>query len=495
MTIQRSAAKRPASRFAQIIDRWFWVVMVAVVIGAFVGWQMFLFTPASTESRADLFIAQRPNPSHSLATEMQILASRSNIEHALSADLNLDDERQLVGRSPREVVDWIEQRLKVVPRSEDLLRVSLATESAELSDKIVDRLVSGYQESIASRAQSDSAIATTLPPVVVMGRQSLPGHIGWLGLVARGAGLGLLLGCCLAGLLEIADRRFRSPADIEHELNLPVLGHVPSFHYKATHRENVEASLVVVHHPRGRAAESYRWIRTKVLNHPDFLKKRVLQIASPIPGDGKSTLAANLALCIAESGKRVLLIDCDLRRPVQRLLFMSPNSDEGLSEVIRGHCQVEDCIKPTCRESLSLLPSGRRTSNPSEMLSSNRFREVLNYLRSEYDTILIDTPSMLACSDALAVAAVADGVLLTLKLNSGARGLSVYAINDLRTVNANVLGVVVNGAEPETHDAYNYWRRSYVERERDYYERLNALDPEPESETPAELESEHATGG
>ncbi|MBC8876844.1 MAG: polysaccharide biosynthesis tyrosine autokinase [Planctomycetes bacterium] len=266
--------------------------------------------------------------------------------------------------------------------------------------------------------------------------------------------LGLLAGLALAFVVDSLDRRFRSPDDIRNDLGLPVVGHIPVIPVpnKEGHtKEEQEAPdgtpdpvLRTIHHPRGSIAEAYRAVRTALYFNTRGGGHKVIQVTSPNPGDGKTTLAANVAVSIANSGKQVLLLDADFRRPRQHKLFGMDDS-VGLSEVIAGTVEVADAVRQTQVEGLSIMVCGPRPNNPAELLTSARFQELLEVLREKYEFVIIDTPPVLAVTDPLAVAPRVDGVLLVIRLAKSARAATRRALEALDSLGANILGVVVNG--------------------------------------------------
>jgi capsular exopolysaccharide synthesis family protein len=178
-------------------------------------------------------------------------------------------------------------------------------------------------------------------------------------------------------------------------------------------------------------------------------------------GDGKSTLAANLAISVAQTGKRVLLIDADLRRPQLHLLF-SVSNNVGVASVLEGTTEVSDATIASAVPGLSIMPSGPLPSNPSELLSSPRMKEMLESLAEKYDLVLLDTPPLLAVTDPSAVAARVDGVILTLRLGKQSRPRAQRAREILATLGAHVLGVVVNAVESrESRYGYGYGYGGY----------------------------------
>jgi polysaccharide biosynthesis transport protein len=287
--------------------------------------------------------------------------------------------------------------------------------------------------------------------------------------VFGGAALGLLLMSGLAILMDLADRSYRSPDEIVADLGRPVLGHIPAMEVQNLKKvvDSVDASIITLHHSRGRIAEAYRSVRTCLFFSNRASELKVIQVTSPVPGDGKSTLSANLAVAMAQSGRRVLLIDADFRRPRQQKLF-GIDAKVGMAQVLGGKAELDDATYGSCVANLSIMPGGQHPSNPAELLSSSRFAELIDVLREKYDIIVVDTPPVLAVSDPSVVAAVADGVVVTMRLRRNVKPLASRTFSILEAVNANVLGVVVNGVSTEAayggygySYSYNDYRDSY----------------------------------
>jgi capsular exopolysaccharide synthesis family protein len=190
-------------------------------------------------------------------------------------------------------------------------------------------------------------------------------------------------------------------------------------------------------------AEAYRAVRTALLSGTRNQSHQLIQITSPNPGDGKSTLSTNLAMSIAKAGKSVLLIDADLRRPnVHKLLGME--NDVGVTSVVEGGMEFDDAIQPGPLPHLDVMTAGPRETNRAELLLSPRFAEMLNVLRERYDYVIVDTPPVLAVSDPAAIGAMVDGVMLVLRINRQTRLHAVRARETLDLVGARLIGVVVN---------------------------------------------------
>lgn len=293
--------------------------------------------------------------------------------------------------------------------------------------------------------------------------------------IIAGIGIGVLLGAGMMLLAEFSDKSFRSPVEIRQRLGLPILGHIPPIRTTPPADGGPTAgfapTLVTALRPKSVESEAYRGLRTQLYFSTNGRGHQVLQVTSPNPGDGKSTLAANLAISVAQSGKRVVLVDCDFRKPRVHKLFSIPAGEVGLAGVISGQGDPAAAIHPSGVPNLDLLPCGPRPTNPAELLSSPQFQVVLDELRKDYELVIVDTPPILAVSDPAAVAPRVDGVLLVFRMTKKARPAAERAREQLALLGANVLGVVVNGwsAAGRGYYSYNYnYGYTYGYRYTDY---------------------------
>ena len=261
--------------------------------------------------------------------------------------------------------------------------------------------------------------------------------------------LGLLFGGALALLVEILNRAFNAPEDVQRRLHLPVLGHVPFLklaHMPEPHEGSnvVHPTLVTFHDPPSTGAEAYRGIRSALLYGATSGGAKIVQITSANAGDGKSTLSSNLSISLAQSDKRVVLIGADLRRPSLAALFGISN-DVGLGTVLAGDAKPADVIQQTGVPGLAVMPGGPPPPNPGELLTSPRFKQMLDELASRYDFILLDTSPVLAVTDPCTIAAQVDGVLLAICNSRHARSSVSRSVERLTAVGARLLGVIVKG--------------------------------------------------
>lgn len=281
-------------------------------------------------------------------------------------------------------------------------------------------------------------------------------------------GIGGLLGCIggfgLGCLVELADKTFHNPDDVMKQLQLPLIGHVPVI--SQSKRYLVEDSLIepiicTYHRPKSQTSEAFRAVRTALFFNTQGKQHSVIQVTSPTPGDGKSTLAANLAVCIAQSGKRVLLVDGDMRRPRQHSTF-GIKSSEGFATVLSGQSFWRDVVYEVEEiEGLALMPCGAKPNNPSELSTSPQVKELIEQMREEYDFVIIDTPPILAVTDPSPIAARVDGVVLCLRIKKNVKVSAERSTDVLRNLGASIVGVVVNGVGQQTGYGSQYTYGAY----------------------------------
>ncbi len=275
--------------------------------------------------------------------------------------------------------------------------------------------------------------------------------------MAIGLIVGLMIGLSGALLQDFMDQRLRSSEEISKILDLPILGTVPHMLGKfTTPQRGQEVHL----RTRSDIAEAYRTIRTAIyFGVPEDAGKTIL-VTSPAPGDGKSTMASNIAIAMSQAGRRVLLIDGDCRRPTQHKTF-SVEAETGLSTVLLGRTPLLEGVHSTSIQNLDILPCGPLPTNPAELLDSQAFIDLLRSLRPKYDKIIIDSPPVIPVTDARIIAASCDVTILVLRAEKSTRKMAQHACDSLISVGANVLGVVVNDVPRGQDGSYYYQGYGY----------------------------------
>ena len=289
----------------------------------------------------------------------------------------------------------------------------------------------GYRYQILAAAAPGLKVAPSLPKTTA------------LSLLLSG-----MIGYGLAYLIELADKSFHSPAEISQQLRVPVLAHIPHFEQDAEVAAGLEQfapSLITIHENDSLAAEAYRSVRTGLLFNARGKKHQVVQVTSPRPSDGKSTLAANLAINLANSGKSVLLLESDLRRPTVHRIC-SAWTGHPASPIAWRTGGPASSLSPRPDRTQSHGGYGRQASPASvgTDFGGGLSRTRWNISASQFEFVIVDTPPLLAVSDSAAIAAQVDGVLLTMRLHSQARPAALRCCSVLRETGADLIGLVVN---------------------------------------------------
>jgi len=213
--------------------------------------------------------------------------------------------------------------------------------------------------------------------------------------------------------------------------------------------------LIVHEEIKSPISEAYRTLRTNLQFSKSQGKLKTIMFTSAGPGEGKSTTVANTAVALAQSGKKVILMDCDLRKPVQHKIFGKKN--RGLTNILVEEVKIEEFLQKTEIENLRILTGGPIPPNPSELLGSSKMQEILNYLKSQADYLIIDVPPVVAVTDACVLAAKVDGIALVVNFGAIRPEMAQKAKNLLLKANGHVLGVIINRVEIEEEDSYYYY--------------------------------------
>ncbi|MFF1571162.1 polysaccharide biosynthesis tyrosine autokinase [Leifsonia sp. NPDC058292] len=286
----------------------------------------------------------------------------------------------------------------------------------------------------------------TIQPAVAPVRPSSPNVV--LNVVL-GLLIGLAIGVAAAILRSVLDTRIHSSHDIELVTDKPILGAV-SYDPSAKKRP-----LIVHADPRNPRAESFRSLRTNLqfVNIGD--QPRSYVITSSVPGEGKSTTAANLAISLAETGAKVVLIDGDLRMP-KVAEYMGIEGAVGLTDVLIGRTQLSDVLQKWGRGQLYVLPSGRIPPNPSELLGSSAMSTVLSALTAEFDYVIVDAPPLLLVTDAAVISKFTGGAILAAASGITKKNELAAATRALDHIGSRLVGIVVTMLPTKGPDSYGY---------------------------------------
>jgi capsular exopolysaccharide synthesis family protein len=271
---------------------------------------------------------------------------------------------------------------------------------------------------------------------------------------------GLVAGIGLAFFVEYIDNRIKNPDEIKQVLGLSFLGLVPAL--RAEDLNDGRSPLIAESVPQN-FAEAYRGLRTSVTFSSAEEGSRSVLVTSTQPSEGKSVVAANLAMSLAQAGQRVLLIDGDMRKPRLHEL-LKVKQDPGLSSLMVGKSKANDVVHRTSVTNLWVLPSGPNPPNPAELLGSTRFRDLLKTLADHFDWLVIDSPPVMAVTDASVIAHRTTGVVFVVGSEQVNRNMAKTAIERLRNSKATILGAVLNRVNVQKNPYYyaHYYKHEYA---------------------------------
>lgn len=391
---------------------------------------------AKTESRSPVYQALLDQK---IDTELRMINYETQIrivEEMLSA---LNDEKEKVFSEMSESLFQLDKMRREVDYKVDihksLLEKKLEAEiwAVENSGDGAGRIKGGIE--VVDMAQPSSHIVSP--------RVKFTGAIAGL--------VGLVVGLGMAFMAEYFEKTYRSPEEASENLGIPVLGVIPSI------RDQQPGKFPVLESPMSAEAESFRTLVTNIEFSSVESPHKALLITSSGADEGKSFVAANLAVAMAQTKERVVIVDCDMRKAMQHSIFGVDN-EKGLVNLLVGNADLESVIRDTDVPNLKLISCGPTPPNPVELLKSSRMGEVLSELRGACDVILCDSPPVLPVADALVLASKLDGVLLVADLNRTARDVIAEALGRLSKLDAPMFGLICNRVSTAKYNSYYHGR-------------------------------------
>ena len=352
----------------------------------------------------------------------------------------------------------IRQYVSVVPTKKDteLLSVNVINTDPELAAKICNSIMKVAPEAILSTIEVGS--------VNVVDFAKIPGYPeppATARNTAAAALFGLVLGIGLVFLIRLFDNTIKNGDDVKARLGLTLLGGIPYISPQGKKDQNLVIPTLAHINPHWVGfgfVEAYKAIRTNLQFVAAVNSARKLLVTSALNGEGKSTTTINLAITLAQSGKSVLVIDCDLRKPnIHKLLDLQVEKGKGLASVLSGDLEAKAAIVFMEGPGIYIMPRGPVVPNPSELLGSEKMAGLLALLEPDYDYILLDTPPVCLFTDAVALSRYCDGVIFVVKQCSVKVDTIYSTLDNFKNVNARILGCVLNGIKyKEAGARYNY---------------------------------------
>ncbi|HYP26522.1 MAG TPA: polysaccharide biosynthesis tyrosine autokinase [Blastocatellia bacterium] len=404
--------------------------------------------------------------------EAQISESRRGLEEKLRADYerSVRDEQSLKAALARAKVEAVQQ-------NQDAIQYNILKQEVDTTKELYTNFLQKTNQANIQLAEQHSNIKVVEPAVL----STSPVGPRRFRSIMIAMFLSLVAGVALALLLERLDNTIKSVEDVSRYTQLPALGIIPALalgarNGRSSKRRHKEIGIAAGVAPermgaalpqlaalenRSSAAEAYRVLRTSVLLSSAGKPPRTILVTSSQPGEGKTTTASNTAVSMAQLGARVLIIDCDLRKPSAHKMF-GVDYERGLSTYLSRDVDLEGLIQKLQIPNLSILPCGPIPPNPAELISSDRMKGMLRTLGEQYDHILIDSPPLMNVTDPVILSTMVDGVMLVVHGGKSTREVVRRARQELTTVGAKIFGVVLNNLDLR-REGYNeyYYDRYY----------------------------------
>ncbi len=359
-----------------------------------------------------------------------------------------------------------EQKQELLDLNEKAIQYGVLRREVESAQNIYEMLIKRFKETSLSENMKAGNIRiidkAEVPKTPVKPQKRLSIILAMI--------VGLFGGTGLAFFLEYLDNTIKTPDDLKQYLNIPDLGPVPLFaaENKGSPGKGKDRTpdLIALNSPKSTASESYRGIRTNILFSTAESVPQVILVSSAGPKEGKTITVANVAITMAQAGSKIIILDCDMRRP-EIHNFFGATRDRGMSNILVGLDNIGEIIQNTKIPNLDVITSGPIPPNPSEMLGSKRMESLLVALRKKYDHIIIDSPPVTAVTDAVVLSKSADGVIIVIRTGYMARQIVKNGIGQLNNVGAHIIGAVLNGIDVSSgkysYYYYQYYRYYYGE--------------------------------
>lgn len=344
----------------------------------------------------------------------------------------------------------------------DLDRYAVEYGNLERDFKINEQIL----ENILERARETSMTSTIETQNARVIDRAVPSNVPSSPKVLLNLALGFVggagMGLAFAFFVAFIDDRVKSSFDIEGVVGLPLLGIIPQIRKM----DVADKAQIVVNNADRQVSEAFLTLHSSLRLHDESKNAKCMLITSTIPGEGKSFTITNLALTFAAHGEKVVLVDCDLRKPsIYKGLQIENN--QGVIDVCTGEKSLDEVIQNSVQPNLDVIPAGGRAKNPTRLLNSKGFETLIADLRKRYDRVLIDTPPLAAVSDALIILPMVDGSLFNIYFNKVRRKAAQFAAKRLQESNVPVFGAILNGLNVAVSGYYyaQYYDKSY----KDYY--------------------------
>lgn len=385
----------------------------------------------------------------------------------IAANARLDDARDALRKQVLLAADGIRSQYEVARSTETSLasvvessrsqiqgldrnnnQMQMLQREVDSNRKLYDTFLQRSKETDVA-GKLDIGKVRVVEPATIPRKPYKPRKALWLNAMGFA---GLFLGILIALLRSVLDDTLKTPLDLEQAAAIPALTALPKVN---NNKKADRLAHMELDQPSSIFAEGIRTVRTSVLLADVGRKRTRILITSAVPGEGKTSVALNLAMAFGQV-ERVLLIDADLRKPTVGARLKLPAQSKGLTELISGTAEFQDCVHRYVEGNIDVLPCGKLPPNPLELVSSQRFEELIKSLSSRYDRVVIDSPPCQPVSDSLLLARCADAVIFLVKADSTRSRMVSGSIKALRQTGAPLVGAVLNEANMSRQSGFAY---------------------------------------
>jgi succinoglycan biosynthesis transport protein ExoP len=394
--------------------------------------------------------------------EAQLRALKGNMNQGVEQIRRSIEMQSQLARAMEEYIQKLldEAKQEVVAFNQKAMQYGVLQREVQAQNEIYNLLLKRLNETGVTeqlRVGNASLIdPAEVPAVPVKPRKTLNTLLGLL--IGFGVGLSIAWG------LTALDTNVHTPDDLAQDLGFAFLGSIVRFRIRP--KERGQGELVVQARPHSLEAEVFRTVRTNIMLARSELRSKALLLTSATPKEGKTLVTANLAVALAQAGRKVLLVDADMRKPCLGQFFHTSAAEfgvkrPGLSQLLQGAASLDEVTHPTAVERLSLIPCSTPPAYPSELLESEQLAVLIASAKERYDFVLFDSPPLMAVTDAAILAARVDGVVLVVKSDAIPRELLRHAMARLADVKATVVGSVLNMVDVRRNRSYYMYPYKY----------------------------------